>query len=58
MKFFYLKNLFIFRVKLSKRIPAQGRPKVANLRLVQRYRSFNNAEEKTQVDEKKYRRNG
>lgn len=45
--------VFLCRVRLSKRIPVTGRSKVANLRLIQRYREFNDNEEKTQVCLKK-----
>ena len=42
--------IFDSRVRLSKRRLAGGSSKVANLRLVQRYRPFTDAEEKIQVD--------
>jgi hypothetical protein len=37
-----------FRVRLTKRRPAGGGSKVSNIRLIQRYRQFSEAEEKTQ----------
>jgi hypothetical protein len=46
----------IFRVRLSKRRPAGGGSKVANLRLIQRYRPFLESEEKIQVRLKKRKR--
>jgi hypothetical protein len=44
-----LNLLFYSRVRLSKRRPAGGGVKAANLRLIQRYRAFSELEEKTQV---------
>jgi hypothetical protein len=38
-----------FRVRLTKRRPAGGGSKVANVRLIQRYRPFLESEEKIQV---------
>lgn len=38
-----------FRVRLTKRRPAGGGSKVANLRLIQRYRPFSDSEQKIQV---------
>lgn len=38
-----------FRVRLTKRRPAGGGAKAANLRLIQRYRPFSDSEEKIQV---------
>lgn len=37
-----------FRVRLTKRRPVGGGSKVANIRLIQRYRPFSESEEKTQ----------
>jgi len=44
----YVYNELETRVRLSKRRPVGGGSKVANLRLNQRYRPFNESEEKTQ----------